>query len=512
MPKPVMLIILDGWGIREKVDGNAPLLGETPKYDHWLRTRERAVIDASEEAVGLIPGQMGNSEVGHLNLGAGRVVYQDITRINIAIRENTLRHMAPLQKALKTAQQGGDLHLVGLLGPGGVHSHQDHLHALLNIARDHEVNPVLHLITDGRDTPTTSSLGFLDALEAKIAEVGVGRMATVSGRYYAMDRDKRWERTRQAWEALVKRQGEHAATAREAIQQSHAQGVTDEFILPTVLDGGDADAGLAIKPGDAILFYNFRADRMRQIVQGFAIKGHDGFSEADFLDDLTLVTMTVYEDDLPVDVLFDKQILNNTLAEVLSAQGKQQYHSAETEKYPHVTYFFNGRSEEPHPREDWHIVPSPKVATYDLKPDMSAYDLRDATLKRLQESDDDFILINFANPDMVGHTGSLEAAIKAVEAVDACAGALVEAVQRKGGYAIVTSDHGNCERMIEHATGEAHTYHTTNPVGLFVIGEGYIRLRPRGKLADIAPTVLHLLGIDAPPDMTGESLIDFGPV
>ncbi len=503
--KPVMLIIRDGWGIRETEHGNAVKQGNTPNEDHWMRTLERAIVDTHGEFVGLVPGQMGNSEVGHLNLGAGRVVYQDISAIDQAIKDGSLAQHPRLLAACQRAREtGANLHLIGLLGPGGVHSHQRHLHALLEIAHAHGVDPVLHVITDGRDTDSRSGSGFLANLEAHMQKVGAGRIATVSGRYYAMDRDKRWERTAQAFNAMVKREGDHAATAHDAIQHSYAKDVTDEFIVPVVVGSDDS---LRIKPGDVLVFYNFRADRMRQIVQAFARKEFEGASQVEYLDNLHILTMTEYMDDLPVQVMFGKEILKNTLAEVISAAGLKQYHSAETEKYPHVTYFFNGRNEDPFPGEARMIVPSPKVATYDLKPEMSAYELTGATLKRMAEHDDDFILINFANPDMVGHTGSLPAAIKAVETVDDCVGRLVARCQEKGGVAIVAADHGNCEMMNDELTGEPHTYHTVGPVSLFVIGAGYYVLKTRGKLADVAPTVLHLMELQQPPEMTGESLI-----
>jgi 2,3-bisphosphoglycerate-independent phosphoglycerate mutase len=504
--KPVMLVILDGWGIREMAEGNAPLLGETPNYDHWLKNLERAVVDASEEAVGLIPGQMGNSEVGHLNLGAGRVVYQDITRIYLAIHEKTLGKEAALQKAFQVAKAGKKLHFIGLVSDGGVHSHIDHLLALMDASRAEGISPIIHVITDGRDTPTESGLGFVKQLEDYISTHKSGRIASVSGRYYAMDRDKRWERVVKSYDAMVLHKADkQAVTASEALRQSYAEGVTDEFILPAII--GDA-AGATIEDGDAIVFYNFRADRMREIVQMFTMPQNVTL-EYQTVPNLEIVTMTSYMDDLPVTVIFDKDNLNNTLGETISKAGMKQYHSAETEKYPHVTFFFNGGREEPFAGEERLIVASPKdVATYDLKPEMSAYELTEATLKRIAEADDDFILINFANPDMVGHTGSLAAAIKAVETVDECAGKLVDAVVAKGGVAIVTADHGNCERMVELTTGEAHTYHTTNPVGLFVIGAGYYLLRPRGKLADVAPTILDLLGLEKPEEMTGVSLVD----
>jgi len=505
--KPVMLVILDGWGIREMEAGNAVKLAHTPHYDKWLQTLERAVIDASEEAVGLIPGQMGNSEVGHLNLGAGRIVYQDITRIYNAIRDDSLRENEALVGAFEQVKQNNSkLHLIGLLSDGGVHSHEDHLYALLDFTRDEGINTVIHVITDGRDTPTNSGIGYVKQLEQYIEDHRHGQIATVSGRYYAMDRDKRWERTQKAYDAMAFHHAEEsAASAQAAIQQSYDAAVTDEFIEPTII--GSAD-GVTVEAGDALVFFNFRADRMRQIVQGFALPAVEGFA-GKHIDNLYIATFTKYMDEIPAHVLFTKDNLDNTLAQVISRAGMKQYHSAETEKYPHVTFFFNGGREKAFEGEDRKIIPSPKeVATYDEKPEMSAYELTEETLRRIASVDDDFILINFANPDMVGHTGSLEAAIKAVETVDDCANRLVDAILEKGGVAIVTADHGNCERMIEHTTGEAHTYHTTNPVSLFIIGAGYYRPRPRGILADVAPTVLDLLGLAQPDDMTGTSLID----
>lgn len=504
--RPVMLIILDGWGIREMEHGNAPMAAHTPNVDSWMRNLERSVLDASGEAVGLVPEQMGNSEVGHLNLGAGRIVYQDISAINVSIKDGSLAQHPVLIKALDTVKATGKkLHLVGLVSDGGVHSHIDHLFALLHTVKLHQVNPVLHVITDGRDTPPNSGLGFVQRLENFISSTENGVIATVSGRYYAMDRDKRWERTQKAYDAMTLRIGEHAPTASAAVEQAYASGVTDEFILPTVIGDG---AGQAVEAGDVILCYNFRADRMRQLVRVFAYDQTPGFVGLP-IGKVNIVTMTVYEDEFPVEVLFGKELLKNTLAETLSKAGLKQYHTAETEKYPHVTYFFNGRNEDAFPGEDRQMVASPKVATYDLKPEMSAYELADLTLKRLETHDDDFILINFANPDMVGHTGSLAAAIKACEAADECAGKLVAAVTAKGGVALVTADHGNCERMIDEYTGNAHTYHTTSPVSLFLVnGTGqYVGLRPRGILADVAPTVLDLLGVPQPEEMTGRSLI-----
>ncbi len=507
--KPVALFILDGWGIREKAEGNAVVLGHTPHYDRWNRELERSVLDASGEPVGLPEGQMGNSEVGHLNLGAGRIVYQDLTRINLAIKDGSFAQIPALVDAIEQVKaDSANLHVIGLFGPGGVHSHSDHMVAILDMANAHDVNPVLHLITDGRDTPPESSEDFLMALEAYQREKKV-TIASVSGRYYTMDRDKRWQRTVMGYDVIAKHQGHEgrtAVSARAAIEQAHQEGVTDEFILPVAID---CDRDVAIKPGDAVLFYNFRADRMHQLVTAFSFPDFDGFAR-EFIPDLHLLTMTNYNESYPVEVLFPEVELVNVLAEVVSNLGLKQFHAAETEKYAHVTYFFNGGVETPFAGEERHLEPSPKVATYDLQPEMSAYPLTEAILKRLEEHDDDFILVNFANPDMVGHTGVLEAAIKAVETVDECANRLVEAVVAKGGVACVTADHGNCDRMIDKFTGNPHTFHTTQPVAFFVIGyEGYINLIPRGKLADVAPTILELMGQQQPAEMTGKSLLKY---
>ncbi|MFQ5418741.1 MAG: 2,3-bisphosphoglycerate-independent phosphoglycerate mutase [Anaerolineae bacterium] len=505
--KPVALIILDGWGIREKEAGTAVVLGHTPNYYRWNRELERAVLDASGESVGLPQGQMGNSEVGHLNLGAGRIVYQDLTRINLAIRDGSFGQTPALAEAVTAVQQsGGKLHLIGLFGSGGVHSHSGHLNALLDMTNEAGLEPALHIITDGRDTPPHSSLEFLADLEAYQQQKKVV-VASVSGRYYTMDRDRRWPRTELGYRAIALHEGMEgrtAVSARAAIEQSHADGVTDEFIKPTAVDVGDKN--VRVEPGDALIFYNFRADRMRQIVTCFAFPDFDGFAR-DYIPDLALVTMTNYDDSYPVNVAFPEVEIVNVLAEVLSKAGKKQFHAAETEKYAHVTYFFNGGGEKPFAGEERHIEPSPKVATYDLQPEMSARPLTEKLRQRLQTHDDDFILVNYANPDMVGHTGVLEAAVQAVEAVDICAGRLVQAILAKGGVALVTADHGNCERMIDHVTGNPHTYHTTQPVSFIVIGDQYYDVRPRGILADVAPTVLYLLGLPQPEEMTGRSLI-----
>ena len=504
---PVLLIILDGWGIRATRQGNAVALAETPNFDRWLQTLERAIVHTSGEHVGLTPRQMGNSEVGHLNLGAGRIVYQDISRIANAVAAVSLIENPVLQDAIAyIKERGKKLHLIGLLGSGGVHSHSDHLYALMDIAAANGIDPVLHLITDGRDTPRQNGIKFCTELLDVIAAHGIGRVATVSGRYFAMERDQRWGRTKRAYDAMAFRKSDvQAPDALTAIRQSYEREVTDEFIPPTVVG---SDEGLGIDAGDILLCFNFRADRMRQLTQAFVKRDFNGADMFRPIADLRLITMTEYMQGLTNAVLFPVELLDNTLAETLSKAGKTQYHTAETEKYPHVTFFFNGRKEAPFPGETRVIVPSPKVATYDLQPEMSAFELTDETLMRLRTADDDFLLVNFANPDMVGHTGSVSAAIKAVEAVDACAGRLVDAVVEKGGVAIVTADHGNCERMADAVTGEPHTYHTVGPVSLFVIdGANYYDLHSWGRLADVAPTVLDLLDVEQSPEMTGRSLV-----
>lgn len=470
--RPVALLILDGWGIREMAEGNAVVLGNTPHYDRWTRELERSILDASGEAVGLPDGQMGNSEVGHLNLGAGRVVYQELTRIDLAIRDQSFFSNNVLVETLtQVKQKGGKLHLIGLLGEGGVHSQSRHLYALLEAAKRYGVEPIIHLITDGRDTAPQSGLAFAQKLEEYLAH-NPGTIASVCGRYYTMDRDKRWPRTEKGYRAIALHEGEAgktASTATAALRAAYAAGLTDEFVLPVAIDVGDKEVTVA--PGDSLLFTNFRADRMRQLVTVFLEPTFDGFART-FIPDLHLVTMTHYADEFMVPVLFPVVNITNTLAETLSRAGLKQFHAAETEKYAHVTYFFNGGEEQQFAGETRYLEPSPKVATYDLQPEMSANALADAVVQRIQAYDDDFILVNFANPDMVGHTGVLAAAIKAVETVDACAARVVAAINAKGGVALVTADHGNCERMINLETGEPHTYHTTQPVAIFVIGDG----------------------------------------
>jgi 2,3-bisphosphoglycerate-independent phosphoglycerate mutase len=504
--KPVVLVVLDGWGIREMQHGNAIVQAKTPNFDRWLRNYERSILGASGEAVGLEADQMGNSEVGHLNIGAGRVVYQDITRINKAIADGSFyKHPVLIESIEKVKQKGTKLHLLGLLGPGGVHSHTQHLYALLRLAAQHEVQPIIHVITDGRDTPPNSAIQFVQEL-AKFLEDTPGTIATVSGRYYAMDRDNRWERTKLAYDAIVLRKGRVVVSASQAVSQSYDEGVFDEFIKPTVIHPAE-DERLNVETEDCLVFFNFRADRMRQIVKACVVENFADFERLEYIGGLDVLTFTEYEKDFSASVLFPKDNVSSPLGKIISDHQLKQFHAAETEKYPHVTYFLNGGREEPFDGEDRSLVPSPRVATYDLKPEMSAYELTAKIEDRLRTSNDDFVVVNFANLDMVGHTGILEAAIRAVEVVDDCVGRIVGEVINKGGVAIVTADHGNAERMIDEVTGGPHTYHTTGPVPLFVIGNAYFELRPSGILADVAPTILDLMRIPKPSEMTGRSLL-----
>jgi 2,3-bisphosphoglycerate-independent phosphoglycerate mutase len=512
-PRPVMLAILDGWGERAETEGNGIKLAKTPNVDHWRATRPWTLLGAAEKNVGLPIGQMGNSEVGHLNLGAGFVVMQDITLIDDSIADGSFFENDALNDAVRhVKERGAQLHIIGLLGTGGVHSHMNHEKALLELAKRNGLDKVfVHAFTDGRDTMPKSGLGFMADLESYMGEIGVGRVATVTGRYYAMDRDKRWDRTKMAYDALVAGVGRPAESAQAAIQRSYDEGVTDEFIKPAVVVDGDRPVA-TIRAGDSIICFNFRADRVRQITRAFVLQDFDGFAR-EALRDLLYVTMTEYEKGLPVEIAFENDDVSVPLAKVISDAGLKQLHVAETEKYAHVTFFFNGGRETPFDGEDRLLVPSPKeVPTYDLKPEMSAYGIRDGILQALADDTYDFIIVNFANADMVGHTGVIPAVVKAVETVDECLGAIVPAVLAKGGVVLITADHGNAELLIDPATGGPHTAHTTNPVPcILVAAEGlgldHARLRDGGRLSDVAPTILELLRIGPAPEMTGKSLI-----
>jgi 2,3-bisphosphoglycerate-independent phosphoglycerate mutase len=506
--KPLAIIIMDGFGISPIEEGNAIAKAKKPNLDRFWKNYPTTTLSASGLAVGLPRGQMGNSEVGHLNIGGGRIVYQDYTRISLAVENGTIAKNEVLLAAMK-ASKGKRLHLMGLLSDGGVHSHITHLYALLEMAARIGLKEVyIHAILDGRDVPPRSALAYFSQLDEKIREIGVGRVATVSGRYYTMDRDKRWERVEKSYRCLTDGQGPNAGTAREAVENGYNRGENDEFLVPTLVDR----AGL-IQDNDSIIFFNFRPDRAREIARVFV---DDSFSEFATKQIKVLYTcMTQYDATLKVPVAFPAQNLDDTLGQIISRAGLQQLRIAETEKYAHVTYFFNGGKESPNPGEDRCLIPSPKVATYDLQPEMSALLVRDEVISRINSEKYDLIVLNFANPDMVGHTGIFDAAVKAVETVDGCVGAVVNAVLEKGGAVLLTADHGNAEKMRDEATGQPHTAHTTNPVPFTLIIDGgngcdgrkRYRLRDDGILADIAPTALQLLNIDQPLAMTGKSLL-----
>jgi 2,3-bisphosphoglycerate-independent phosphoglycerate mutase len=510
MNKPLLLIILDGWGINRNPDHNAVALAKTPNLTGLLADYPHVEIRTSGLAVGLPDGQMGNSEVGHLNIGAGRVVYQDLTRISKAINDGGFfTNPVLLDCIAKTKASGGRLHLVGLLSDGGVHSHNSHLYALLELARREGLREVfVHCLLDGRDTPPQSGADYLTQLETEIVRIGCGRIATVMGRYYAMDRDNRWERVQQAYNALVCGEGQHCDSAREAIQQSYENGIHDEFVRPSVVTH-NGEPLATVRDGDGFIFFNFRSDRAREITRAIALEDFDGFSRHCHPRLAGYVCMTEYDASFGLPIAFEQLEMTNLLGEVLSKAGLKQLRIAETEKYAHVTFFFNGGSETPYPGEERCLIPSPReVATYDQKPEMSAYLVTEELLSRLDRNFYDVIIINFANCDMVGHTGVLDAAIKAVETVDACVGRVIARVREMGGAALITADHGNAEQMADE-NGEPFTAHTTNPVWLVLVDERRrgVTLRQGGCLADIAPTMLTMLGIAQPGEMTGNSLL-----
>ncbi|WP_255516490.1 2,3-bisphosphoglycerate-independent phosphoglycerate mutase [Luteimonas suaedae] len=502
-PKPVILLILDGWGHREDPRDNALALAEIPNWRRLYQAHPHTLIHTEGRFVGLPDGQMGNSEVGHMNLGAGRIVYQELTRIDAAIEDRSFFDNAELVAACDAAVSGGGtLHLLGLLSPGGVHSHESHIFAMLELAAQRGVPKVaVHAFLDGRDTPPRSAAESLGALQAKCEALGNVRIASVGGRYYAMDRDKRWERVRKAWDAIVEAQGKRAPDAMAALQAAYARDENDEFVLPTVIDGAEG-----IADGDAVVFMNFRADRARQLSAAFVAPEFDGFDTrrprlARF------VCLTEYDATLPAPVAFAPDHLPNTLGEVLAAHGLTQLRIAETEKYAHVTFFFSGGREEPYAGEERILVPSPKIATYDLQPEMSCPEVTSRLVEAIGSDRFDVVICNFANPDMVGHTGDLQAAIRAVETVDQALGEVVEAARAKGGEVLVTADHGNVEMMRDPETGQPHTSHTVGPVDLIYVGDRDGGLRGDGALRDLAPTILDLLGLEQPQEMTGRSLL-----
>jgi 2,3-bisphosphoglycerate-independent phosphoglycerate mutase len=513
-PVPLVLIVLDGWGIRPEREYNAIALARTPTWDELLARFPHTTLEASGEDVGLPDRQMGNSEVGHMNMGAGRIVYQDLTRIDRSIDDGEFFANPVLQAAMTRCMTANRaLHLMGLASDGGVHSHQRHLHALLELAARLKVPRVfVHAFTDGRDCSPTGGRGYLRELEKVMDRLGTGRIATVTGRYYAMDRDRRWDRTRRAWAAIVLGEGKRAASVQPILEASYAAGVTDEFLEPVVVTGPDGGPVATLRDDDSAIFFNFRADRARQLTRALALDTFDGFERPVF-PRIWMSTMTMYDSTFGLPVALEPQVFSCSLAEVLAGREIGNLRLAETEKYAHVTYFFNCGIEQPYEGEDRILVPSQKVATYDLKPEMSAPAITEQLLADLDARHHRVIICNFANADMVGHTGNLEAAIAAVETLDGCLARILPAIDRAGGSLIVTADHGNAEQMWDTQTGGPHTAHTNNPVPLVLIDHHSRtthsrRLRPGGSLRDVAPTMLALLGIDWPKEMTGRDLRD----
>ena len=506
--KPMMLMILDGFGINENEKANAVKLANTPNIDKLMKTWSTTQIHTSGLDVGLPEGQMGNSEVGHTNIGAGRIVYQDLTRITKSIEEGDFFSIKELTEAIENCKKyNSKLHIMGLLSDGGVHSHIRHLAALLELAKRKDFEDVyVHCFLDGRDTPPTSGESYIIKLQEKMKEKGVGKIASISGRFYAMDRDKRWERVSKAYDALVKGEGEKASSAISAIESSYQQEIFDEFVLPTVICNNNDEPLATIQEHDSVIFFNFRPDRAREITRSLVDPEFDGFETRPL--NLYYVCFTQYDETIPnVHIAFKPESLKNTFGEYVSHKGLTQLRIAETEKYAHVTFFFNGGEEKQYPGEDRILVPSPKVETYDMQPEMSAIEVTDKVVEAIQADKYDCIILNYANPDMVGHTGNLEASIKAIETIDNCVSRVVDAIEEKNGIIIMTADHGNAEQMIDYKTGEPHTAHTTNPVPLVLIGVEGVKLK-EGKLADLAPTMLELMELPKPEEMTGESLIE----
>ena len=508
--KPVVLMVLDGYGLNDKTEGNAIAQAKTPVMDKLMAECPFQKGYASGLSVGLPDGQMGNSEVGHMNIGAGRIIYQELTRITKSIEDGDFFENKALLAAVDNVKKNGtSLHLFGLLSDGGVHSHNTHLYALLELAKRNGIeNVYVHAFLDGRDTAPTSGKGFVEELQKKIDEIGVGKIASIHGRYYAMDRDNNWDRIEKAYNALVKGEGTKASNAVQALTDSYEADVTDEFVVPTVIEE-DGKPLTTIKANDSVIFFNFRPDRARQITRTFCDESFDKFERANGFMPLTFVTFTDYDETITnKQVAFVKESISNTFGEFLAANGKKQLRLAETEKYAHVTFFFNGGVEEPNKDEERSLVKSPAVATYDLQPEMSAPEVSKRLNEAIESDKYDVIVINFANPDMVGHTGVIPAAVSAVEAVDECVGSAVEAIKKVDGVLFICADHGNAEQMIDYETGAPFTAHTTNPVPFILVNyDDNYTLREGGCLADIAPTLIEIMGLEQPAEMTGKSLL-----
>jgi len=513
--KPVVLIILDGWGIGLKSPGNAITLANTPNVSRYQTVYPHTQLQAAGEMVGLPKGEDGNSEVGHLNLGAGRIVYQDLPKINLSIADGSFLKNSAFTKVIEHVKENkSTLNIFGLIGTGGVHSNMGHLYALLRLALDSGLsgnNVILHIFTDGRDSPPNASLQYFGDLNQRLKEMGVGVIATVSGRYYAMDRDKNWARTQKAYQVIAEGTGMKFKSATEAIEKSYGANITDEFIVPAVIVDNNGNPKSQVQENDGIIFFNFRPDRARQLTKAFIAPDFKPFIRKKFLNNLFFVTMTEYEKGLPVSaVAFKKENVTASLAQILSQNNLRQLHIAETEKYAHVTYFFNGGREDPFKGEDRILIPSPHVATYDLKPEMSSNQIAKIVCQKLIQKIYDFIIVNFAPCDMVAHTGNLKATIKGVEAVDDCTGKIVKKVLALNGVCLITADHGNAEEIINIVTGEMDTEHSANPVPLIVVSNeyhAYNRHLQMGILADVSPTILFLLGIRKPVEMTGRNLL-----
>ena len=507
MKKPLLLCIMDGFGLNPSTEGNAVAMAKTPNLDKIFKEYPNVSLDASGLAVGLPDGQMGNSEVGHTNIGAGRIVYQELTRITKAINDGDFFENEELIAACENCKKHNSaLHIMGLLSDGGVHSHNEHIYGIVEMAKRAGLSKVfLHCFLDGRDVPPSSGKDFVIALENKLSEIGVGKIATVMGRYYAMDRDNRWDRVEKAYIAMTRGIGEMTESASDAVAKSYDNEITDEFVVPTVVTENGGAVGMIAKK-DSIVFANFRPDRAREITRTFVDNAFDGFAREYF--PVYFVCMTQYDKSMPnVHVAFKPQTLNNTFGDYISAKGLSQLRIAETEKYAHVTFFFNGGVEAVSEGEDRALIESPKVATYDLDPKMSAYEVTDELLSRLDLGKYDVIILNYANCDMVGHTGVIPAAVKAVETVDECVGKVADKVKEMGGIMLITADHGNADQMVDPKDGEPFTAHTTYPVPFIVMGAGNVKLREGGCLADIAPTMLKLLELPQPEEMTGKSII-----
>ena len=506
--KPVVLMVLDGYGLSDRTEGNAIAMANTPVMDKLMKEYPFVKGNASGLYVGLPDGQMGNSEVGHMNIGAGRIIYQDLTRITKAIEDGEFYKNEELLAAMENCKKNNsDLHLFGLLSDGGVHSHISHIYGLLEMAKKNGVSNVyVHAFLDGRDTPPASAKDFVARLEDKMAEIGVGKVASLAGRYYAMDRDNNWDRVKEAYLSLTTGEGKSADNAVKALEESYAADVTDEFVVPTVITENGKPLSV-VKPDDSVIFFNFRPDRAREMTRAFCDDKFTGF-EREYIP-TTFVCFKDYDESIPNKlVAFKKEEIKNTFGEFLANNGKKQLRLAETEKYAHVTFFFNGGVEEPNEGEDRILVKSPKVATYDLQPEMSAPEVCDKLCAAIRSEKYDVIVINFANPDMVGHTGILEAAIKAVETVDTCVGKAVDAIKEVNGQLFICADHGNAEQLVDYETGAPFTAHTTNPVPFILVNaDPSYKLRENGCLADIIPTLIELMGMEQPAEMTGKSLL-----